>query len=99
MKFVYKILARALHPLSWRYWLTYKTTIIFVMSVSLFDRPSIRPHGTTRFPVDGINEIWYLSIFGKYVVKIQVSSKSDKNNGYFTWRPNYIFEHISLSSY
>ena len=51
-------------------------------------RPSVHPHGTTRLPVDGIHEIWYLSIFGKYVEKIQVSSKSDKNNGYFTWRRN-----------
>jgi len=36
-----------------------------------------------------------LSIFRKYVEKIQVSLKSDKNNGYFTWRPIYIFVHIS----
>jgi len=44
------------------------------------------------------HEIWYLSIFRKSVEKIQVSLKSDKNNGYFTWRPIYIFDHISLSS-
>jgi hypothetical protein len=35
--------------------------------------------------------------FRKSVQKIQVSLKSDKNNGYFTWRPIYIFYHISLS--
>jgi len=29
------------------------------------------------------HEIWYLSIFRKYVEKIQVSLKSDKLNGYF----------------
>jgi hypothetical protein len=29
-------------------------------------------------------EIWYLSIFRKSVEKIQVSLKSDTNNGYFT---------------
>jgi len=28
----------------------------------------------------------------------QVTSKSDKNNRYFTWRPIYVFYHISLSS-
>jgi len=39
-----------------------------------------------------------LSIFPKYVQKIQVSLKSDKNNGYFTWRPTCIFDYISLSS-
>ena len=32
------------------------------------------------------HEIWYLSIFQKTVEKIQVSLKSDKNKGYFTWR-------------
>jgi hypothetical protein len=30
------------------------------------------------------HEILYLRIFRKYVEKIQVSLKSDKNNGYFT---------------
>ena len=32
--------------------------------------------------------IWYLRIF----------RKSDKNNGYFMWRPIYIFQIISLNS-
>jgi len=40
------------------------------------------------------HEILYLSIFRKFVEKIQVSLKSDKNNEYFTWRPIYIFDHI-----
>ena len=29
---------------------------------------------------------------------VQVSLKSNKNNGYFTRRPTYIYNHISLSS-
>ena len=33
------------------------------------------------------HDIWYLSIFRKTVQNIQVSLKSVKNNGYFTWRP------------
>jgi hypothetical protein len=44
------------------------------------------------------HEIWYLNIFRKPVYKIQVSLKSDKNNGYFTWRPIWVFDYISLSS-
>jgi hypothetical protein len=36
------------------------------------------------------HEIWHLSIFRKFVLK------SDKNNGHFTWRPEYIFCQISL---
>jgi len=44
-------------------------------------------------------EIWYLRIFRKSVEKIQVSLISDKNKGYFTWRPMNIFGHISLSSF
>ena len=39
-----------------------------------------------------------LSIFRKSVDKTLVSLKSDKNNGYFTWRPIYIFNQISLNS-
>jgi hypothetical protein len=31
--------------------------------------------------------------------KIQVSLKSHKNNGHFTWRPTYICENISLNSF
>ena len=37
------------------------------------------------------------SIFRKFAENIQVSFKSDKNNGHFTCRPTYIFYHISLS--
>ena len=36
--------------------------------------------------------------FQKSVERIQVSLKHDKNKGYFTWRPSYIYKHISLSS-
>ena len=43
-------------------------------------------------------EFWYLSTFRKSVEKFQVSLKSDKNNGYFTWRPIHSFYHISLIS-
>jgi len=39
-----------------------------------------------------------LNIFRKSVEKIQVSLQSDKNNGYFTWRPIYLFYRISFSS-
>ena len=44
------------------------------------------------------HEIWYLGIFRKSVEKIQVSLKSDNNNGLFTSSPIYIFDHTSLSS-
>jgi len=44
------------------------------------------------------HEILYLTIFQKSAEKIQVSLQSGNNNGYFTWRPIYIFDHISLNS-
>jgi hypothetical protein len=71
---------------------TTKKAIIIVMSV----RPSARmeqlgPHWTE------FHEMWYLIIFRKYVEKIQISLKSDKNKGYFTRRPLYICDHVSLS--
>jgi len=37
-----------------------------------------------------------MSIFRKFVEKIQVSLKSNKRNGYVTWRPRYIYDSISL---
>jgi hypothetical protein len=44
------------------------------------------------------HEIWYLSIFRKYVWKIQVWLKSDKNNGYMTWRHMYVYGNMLLNS-
>jgi hypothetical protein len=43
------------------------------------------------------HEIWYLRIFRKSVERIQVPLKSDTINGYFTWRPIYIYDYISLN--
>ena len=54
---------------------------------------SVRPHGTTRVPINGFS--WHLSIFFlNFVEKIRVSLKSEKG-GYFIWRPTYNF-HISF---
>jgi len=39
-----------------------------------------------------------LSICRKSVETIQVSLRSDQNNGYFTWRTIYIYDHIVLNS-
>jgi len=44
------------------------------------------------------HETWYLSIFRKSVQKIQVSLKSDKNNGHCTWGSIYVFYLISIIS-
>jgi hypothetical protein len=64
----------------------------FVMSL----RPSVRVEQLGSHWTD-FYEIWYLSIFRNSVEVVQVSLKSDKNNGYCTWRPLDIFHHISLS--
>jgi len=45
------------------------------------------------------HEIWYLIIFLKTVMKVQVLLESYKNNGYFTWRFMYINENIFLISF
>ena len=43
--------------------------------------------------------ISYLSIFRKSVEKIKVSLKPEKkNNGYYTWRPLFIFDPVLLDS-
>ena len=44
------------------------------------------------------HKIWCVRIFRISVEKSQVSWKSVKNNGYFTWTPIYIYGHTSLSS-
>jgi hypothetical protein len=41
------------------------------------------------------HESWYLSNFRKSPKKIQVSLKSDMNNGHFAWRLIHIYYHIS----
>ena len=41
-------------------------------------------------------DIWIF--FRKSVEKIYVSIKSDKNNGYFTWRTVHIYDNIPLNS-
>jgi hypothetical protein len=43
----------------------------------------------------GFHKILYLRIFRECVQKIQISLKSDENNGYFTWRRLYIYDKIS----
>jgi len=42
-------------------------------------------------------KVLYLNIF-RYAEKIQVSLESYENNGYFTFRFMYIFDHTFLSS-
>jgi hypothetical protein len=63
-----------------------KATINLAMSV----RPSVRMEQLGSHWTD-FHEMWHLSIFRKFVEKFQYSLKSDKNDGYFTWRPIYIF--------
>jgi len=60
---------------------------------------SVHPRGTTWFPLDGLSwNLIFEYILKKFVERIQVLLKSNRNNGYFTWRPIYIFYHISLCS-
>ena len=58
-----------------------KANISFVMSVRRSVRMELGSHWTN------LNEILYLSIFGRSVEVTQVSLKSDKNNGYCARRP------------
>jgi hypothetical protein len=63
-----------------------KTTTSYVMSLCLSVRmKQVGSHWTD------FKEIWFLNIFRKCVDKISVLLKSDRNNGYFTWRPNSLW--------
>jgi hypothetical protein len=60
-------------------------------------RPSVRTEQLGSHRTD-FHKIWYLMIFRKPAEIIQVSLKSDKNNGHFTWRHTwYTFLIISRS--
>jgi len=77
-------------PTKYQFWGTStkfrKATISFVMSFRLSGHmEQLGSHGTD------FHVFWYLSVSGKSSKKIQVSLKSPKNNGHFTWRPMYIF--------
>jgi hypothetical protein len=70
-----------------------KATASFLMSVCLSVRmEKLRSHWTDFY------EVLRLIIFRKYEEKIQVSLNSDKNNGYLTQRPMYIYTTITFSS-
>jgi len=68
-----------------------QATIILFTSVCPSIEPSVRTQATTRLPLDEFS--WNLTFehFEKTCRKIQVSLKSDKNNGYFMWIPLHIF--------
>jgi hypothetical protein len=71
-------------------------TVSFVMSVRLSVRISSLRNELGVHWTD-FHEIWYVIIFRKSAEKIRFSFKSDINNGHFTWRPIYIFDHIKLN--
>jgi hypothetical protein len=70
-----------------------KETITFVMSVRCLSvsMEQLDSHWKDFY------EIWFLSVFRKSVEKNHVSLRSDKNNGYFTWRRMHICDNILLS--
>ena len=56
--------------------------------------PSVRSHGTTQLPLDGFWLNLMFRLFRKSVETVQVSLKSDKNNGYFTRIRFHIYDNI-----
>ena len=62
--------------------------VSFIMSV----RPPARNSAAATGQI--FHEIWYVSILRKYVEEFEVSLKSDRNNGYLTWTPVYVYNNI-----
>ena len=58
--------------------------------------PSVRVEQLGSYWMD-FHEIWQLYVFQKSVEKYQVLLKSDHYDGYSTWRPMCVFNHISPS--
>jgi hypothetical protein len=59
------------------------------LSLSFSVRPSVRIKQLGSHWPD-FHGVWYLTIFRKFVEKVQDSLKSDNNNGYCTWLCVYI---------
>jgi len=53
---------------------------------------SVRPRGTSRLQRNWFSLNLIFQDFEKSVQKFPVSLKSEANNGYFTWRPTYIYD-------
>jgi hypothetical protein len=72
-------------------------TLSFVMSVFLSACPPawniLAPTGWIFMEFDVLSFYFWES-----AESVQVSLKSDKKNGYFTWRPTYIIYRILLTS-
>ena len=59
---------------------------------------SVRPSVCLRLPLDGFS--WNLIVeYFRNSVHIHVSLKSRKNNGYFIWRPMYVYDILLSFSY
>jgi len=71
-----------------------KANIIFAAS----NRPSVLPHGTTRFKMNGFLLNLIFVDFSKTCYNIPGSLKPAKNSRYFRWRLMYIYDNISLNS-
>ena len=74
-----------------------KSTISFVMSVCLSVCLSVRLEQLESHWTD-YHEIWYFEHIWKIYREFFFLLKSDKNNGYFTWRPAHIFNILLISS-
>jgi hypothetical protein len=60
---------------------------------------SVRLHGTNMAPAAGILlKFDVLRVFRKSAQHIEVALKSDKNNGYITCRPMYVYDYILFNS-
>ena len=71
-----------------------KVTIKLVMSL----RSSVRSHGTTRLPTGRFSRKLIFEYFLNICWENSSFIKIGQKNGHFTWRPIYIFYHISLNS-
>jgi hypothetical protein len=58
---------------------------------------SVLPIEQLGFHWTDFDIIWYVNFLRKYVKKVQVTLKSDKSNGHFTWKRFHIYDNISLN--
>ena len=86
----------------------WRSVVVYSLSLGAFAKletrlllchVSVRPHKTTRFPLDRFSwNLVFKYFFRKCSGKIEVYLKSDKNSEYFTWRCLHVFDNSLLSS-
>jgi len=81
-----------------RHWENWLQKILTFMFLFFAPASTFRPHATTCLPQNRFSLNLIFEHFSKICREIQVSLKSDRNSGLFTWTPVRVFYHVCLNA-